>query len=150
LVFRNEISRPFIAYIPRRGAKQKWGGITRDPYKTFQKKLQRKVAARHQKIPLKSEERAVREMQYPLNINTLGQILSDYTPLEKFARYPIYTGKGLRQRWTGFKESLQIIYAGAVIRRKLKKIIPFKPIEFARWGQEQFIAANLALQKYIC
>lgn len=101
------ISPRSVVFVPRRGAKQKWGGITRDPFKSLQKKLQRKVTERHTKIPLKSEERAIREMHYPLNITSLGnyyrhkyivinlfplgQMLSEYTPLEKFARAPLYT-----------------------------------------------------------
>lgn len=36
--------------------------------------------------------------------------------------------------------------SGAIIKRKLKKIEPFKPIKFARWAQEQFIETNRALQ----
>ena len=67
-----------VVFIPVRGRKQKWGGITRDPYKTLQKKLQRKSAERHTKIPLKSEERALRDMQYPLNLTTLGIMIRIY------------------------------------------------------------------------
>ena len=36
---------------------------------------------------------------------------------------------------------------GATIRRKLRKIDPFKPIELARRAQEQFIAVNDAIQR---
>ena len=38
----------------------------------------------------------------------------------------------------------------ALIKRKLKRIEPFKPIEFSRWAQDQFIDANVALMKYVC
>ena len=36
---------------------------------------------------------------------------------------------------------------GAIIRRQLRKTDPFKPIEFARKAQEQFIETNAAIQK---
>ena len=61
-----------ILVIPNRGSKQKWGGITRDPYKTFQHKLNRKQQENHGKLPLKSEERAQRDLLYPLNVQSLG------------------------------------------------------------------------------
>ena len=61
-----------ILLIPRRGGKQKWGGITRDPYKTFQKRLDRQRIYEQSKVPLKSEERALRDMDYPLNFQSLG------------------------------------------------------------------------------
>lgn len=65
-------SCPGLVFVPHRGAKQKWGGITRDPYKTFQKKLDRQTFQKNVKIPLKSEERAQKELLYPLNLNSLG------------------------------------------------------------------------------
>ena len=34
---------------------------------------------------------------------------------------------------------------GAVVRRKLKKVDPFRPIEFARWAQDQFAAVNQSI-----
>ena len=34
------------------------------------------------------------------------------------------------------------------MKKRMRKIDPLKPKEFARWGQEQFIAANVAIQKY--
>lgn len=37
--------------------------------------------------------------------------------------------------------------SGAVIKRKLKKIEPFKPVKFARWAQEQFTKTNNAIVK---
>ena len=33
-----------------------------------------------------------------------------------------------------------------MIRRKLKKTDPFRPIKFARWAQETFIEVNHGLQ----
>lgn len=56
----------------RKKSKQKWGGITRDPYKTFQKRADHKRMYEQMKIPLKSEERSLREMDYPINFDSLG------------------------------------------------------------------------------
>ena len=36
---------------------------------------------------------------------------------------------------------------GAIIRRRLRKADRFKPIELARWAQEQFVEANSAIQR---
>lgn len=66
------LTGPYLV-IPRRGGKQKWGGITRDPFKTFQKKLERKNTQMMGKMPLKSEERALRDLHYPLNFQSLGE-----------------------------------------------------------------------------
>ena len=38
-------------------------------------------------------------------------------------------------------------FRGALIKRKLKKIEPFRPIEFARWAQQSFINVNNAIQR---
>ena len=65
--------------IQARGKKQKFGGITRDPFKTFQKKLQRQGAQRHAKVPLKSEERGTIEMSLPINVASLGEEMHTLT-----------------------------------------------------------------------
>ena len=44
------------------------------------------------------------------------------------------------------KESLSTLYSVATIRRKLRKVDPYLPIEFARVVQDIFIATNYALQ----
>ena len=36
---------------------------------------------------------------------------------------------------------------GAMIKRKLRKVDPYRPIEFARKAQEQFVRTNEAIQK---
>ena len=36
---------------------------------------------------------------------------------------------------------------GALIKRKLRKVDPYRPREFARKAQEQFVRANEAIQK---
>ena len=38
-------------------------------------------------------------------------------------------------------------YRGALINRKLRKVDPYRPFEFARRAQEQFVQANEAIQK---
>ncbi len=58
----------------KKKSKQKWGGITRDPYKTFQKRADMKRMYDQAKIPLKSEERSIRDLDYPLNIDSLGRL----------------------------------------------------------------------------
>lgn len=134
-------------FIQTRGKKQKFGAITRDPFKTFQKKLTRQQQKKHSLKPLMSDERAQMQLEVQPNITSLGQLISSYVPLEKFAKAPLYTITGLRQRWTAFKEGLSIIYGGAMIRRKLRKTDPFKPIEFARRAQEQFSEVNDAIRR---
>ena len=61
------------AFIPARGKKQDFGGFTRDPFKTFQKKLAKQQARRDEKYPLMSKERKQRNLLYPLNIQSLGR-----------------------------------------------------------------------------
>ena len=36
----------------------------------------------------------------------------------------------------------------AIIRRRLRKADPFRPVAFAKTAQQQFVDANAALQKY--
>ncbi len=40
------------------------------------------------------------------------------------------------------------VYRGAIIKRRLRKVDPFRPVAFARKAQEQYIRVNLALKKY--
>lgn len=63
---------PSVALVPARGKKQKFGGFTRDPFKTFQKKLAKKEAQRTEKVPLMSRERGERMLQYPYTVTSLG------------------------------------------------------------------------------
>ena len=39
------------------------------------------------------------------------------------------------------------VYRLAFIRRRLRKVDPFRPVNFAKSTQQQFIDANSALQK---
>lgn len=60
----------------RRGlAKQRFGGFTRDPFKTFQKKLARSQQRKHAKQPLESDERSQQNLQLPVNVQSLGESL---------------------------------------------------------------------------
>ncbi|XP_011405308.2 PREDICTED: 39S ribosomal protein L45, mitochondrial-like [Amphimedon queenslandica] len=129
-------------------SKLKWGGHgASDPYR--KKRTKRKNVrgnSKMERLPLKSEERAVRDLLYPINFQNLDQFISKYVPPEKFARLPIYTLMGLRQRFEGIKESLKNIHGIATVKKRLRKIDPLKPSKFAQWGQEQFIAVNTAIQ----
>lgn len=61
------------APILARGKKSmKFGGFTRDPFKTFQNKLARMEAQKTAKTPLMSKERWERSLIYPLNVQSLG------------------------------------------------------------------------------
>lgn len=55
--------------------------------------------------------------------------------------------QGWSQRWTALRESLTNLYSVAMIRRKLKAVEPFRPVEFARLAQDMFVATNAALQQ---
>ena len=61
------------AALPRRRSKQKWGGITRDPYKTFQRRKEGARQNKQSKTPLVSDERNIQQMDYPLNLQSLGK-----------------------------------------------------------------------------
>lgn len=62
-----------VLIIQTRGSKKKFGGITRDPFKTFQQKLHKQQQYKHAKAPLVSDERAQMKMDFPLNIQSLGR-----------------------------------------------------------------------------
>ena len=62
-----------VLLIQTRGGKTKFGEITRDPFKTFQKKLYKQQQYKHAKTPLVSEERAQMKMEFPLNIQSVGR-----------------------------------------------------------------------------
>lgn len=130
-----------------RGAKKKFGGATRDPYRSLKKKLVMEKAQKVSKVPLVSSERRDKMVEFPVNRTSSGTIFATYTPLEKFAKAPFYTRARLRQRWTAFKEGLTTIYSGALIRMRLRKVDPFRPIELARKAQEMFINVNRAIQE---
>ena len=42
-----------------------------------------------------------------------------------------------------------VFYRTATIRRKLRKVDPFRPVTFAKLAQQQFVDVNTALQRYI-
>lgn len=62
-----------VLIIQTRGRKKKFGGITRDPFKTFQQKLHKQQQYKHAKAPLVSDERAQMKMDFPLNLQSLGR-----------------------------------------------------------------------------
>ena len=62
-----------VLVIQTRGGKTKFGEITRDPFKTFQQKLNKQQQYKHAKTPLVSEERAQMKMDFPLNLQSLGR-----------------------------------------------------------------------------
>ena len=41
----------------------------------------------------------------------------------------------------------ELTYRGALIKRKLRKVDPYRPREFACKAQEQFVRTNEAIQK---
>ena len=55
-----------------RGKKQKFGGATRDPFKSLQRKLARQQQHRHAKVPLMSDERAQMNRLAPITTSSLG------------------------------------------------------------------------------
>ena len=55
-----------------RGAKHKFGGITRDPFQNFKKKLAQQEQRKQRKVPLKSEERMQMERLYPLHVTSIS------------------------------------------------------------------------------
>ena len=62
-----------------RGKKQKFGGATRDPFKSLQRKLLRSQERKHAKVPLMSEERSQIRRLVPINATSLG-IYAPTTP----------------------------------------------------------------------
>ena len=61
--------------VQTRGAKKKFGGITRDPYQNFRKKLTRQTQMKQSKIPLMSEERKQMNVTLPMNNTSLSKLL---------------------------------------------------------------------------
>lgn len=73
LLFRQQmVCGGSVVFQPSRGSKKKWGGTARDPYDHLKKKLAVASLNKHAKVPLKSKERATRELAYPINIQSLG------------------------------------------------------------------------------
>ena len=68
------------SFIQTRGKKQKFGGITRDPFKTFQKKLMKQQRKTHSLKPIMSEERAQMELAQKPNLSSLGTYRSSLVP----------------------------------------------------------------------
>jgi len=62
-----------VSFVQARGAKKKFGGITRDPYKSLKRKLALAKGQKRAKIPLMSTERKDGMMEYPMNIKSPGQ-----------------------------------------------------------------------------
>ena len=73
LLFRQQmVCGGSVVFQPSRGCKKKWGSTARDPYDHLKKKLAMASLNKHSKVPLKSKERAARELAYPINIQSLG------------------------------------------------------------------------------
>ena len=64
-----------LACIQVRGKKQKFGGATRDPFKSLQRKLARRQQMKHAKVPLISEEKAQATRLAPIIITSIGKEL---------------------------------------------------------------------------
>ena len=67
-----------LACIQVRGKKQKFGGATRDPFKSLQRKLARQQQMKHAKVPLMSEERAQATRLAPIIITSIGEGLLEH------------------------------------------------------------------------
>lgn len=67
-----------VVFVPARGKKQNFGAFTRDPFKTFQKKLAKNQNIRDSKLPLMSKEREQRSLLYPLNVQSIGKGRTQY------------------------------------------------------------------------
>lgn len=66
------LSAPLVC-VQVRGKKQKFGGATRDPFKSLQRKLVREEQRKHVKVPLMSDERAQIMRLAPITTNSLGE-----------------------------------------------------------------------------
>lgn len=64
---------PNASVLQVRGAKQKFGGITRDPYRTLKKKLVLQKAQKVSKVPLMSSERRDKTVEFPINRTSSGE-----------------------------------------------------------------------------
>lgn len=75
-----------VLVLQTRGGKKKFGEITRDPFKTFQQKLERKQRKRHAKYKLLSDERKQMKLAFPFNVQSIGgcyQVLLTLMPFTK-------------------------------------------------------------------
>ncbi len=61
-----------MSVVQVRGAKQKFGGLTRDPYRTLKKKLVLEKSHKVSKVPLMSSERRDNIMEFPINRTSAG------------------------------------------------------------------------------
>lgn len=61
-----------LVCIPVRGKKQQFGGATRDPFKSLQRKLVREQQRKHAKVPLVSKEREQMTRLAPVTISSVG------------------------------------------------------------------------------
>ena len=83
------------------------------------------------------------------------QFISTYIPLEKSSKAPLYTRlvntiASVVECYHALIHCMPFLittYRGALINRKLRKVDPYHPFEFARRAQEQFVRANEAIQK---
>lgn len=70
---------PYCLYVVVRGASQfkkspsPWGSITRDPYLHLKEKIRKLEGEKTGKVPLRSEERAIKEMDFPMFVDSLGK-----------------------------------------------------------------------------
>ncbi len=63
---------PCVSVVQVRGAKQKFGGLTRDPFRTLKKKLVLEKSHKVSKVPLMSSERRDNIMEFPINRTSAG------------------------------------------------------------------------------
>ena len=61
-----------IVHVPARGKKMKFGGITRDPYRSLKNKIAQAKAMETNKTPLMSRERKDRSLLYPFTVTSIG------------------------------------------------------------------------------
>ena len=50
-----------------------WGSVTRDPHLHLKEKIRKLEGQKTGKVPLRSEERAMKEMDFPLFVDSLGE-----------------------------------------------------------------------------
>jgi large subunit ribosomal protein L45 len=136
----------YVFHQPVRFKSTEFGGFTRDKYLAKRFKKAREYVRSRLKSPLRTETQGFRAMKWPMAIASLNRLLFEHAPLEKKDRAPISSKLGRSQRWADSKESLSTLYSIATIRRKLRKVDPYLPIEFARRVQDMFVATNAALQ----
>ncbi|XP_065839439.1 large ribosomal subunit protein mL45-like isoform X2 [Oscarella lobularis] len=81
-------------------------------------------------------------MERPITLKSVGQIVNEYTPPEKEYRKSLITKAGWIQRWESLKMKLITTYSIGIIKRYVK---PFKVIPFAKEAEKLYCEANSAL-----